>query len=297
MSIKASVAAAVLAVSTVGISACASAPSKDSAAAVLTSVAGPASSAASSSSSSSSAATSSAPTSTPTTAASAPTSVATSSTSPKTSPNAPVRTDIPTSAMLAQSDLLPAPSGSWQQHDGSTVPGVQVMDPDGCNPTPRPQFLDPKYPHNPAWVNGRTLGWSSSNSMAQVNETVITYTSVAAAGADFTKHKGWTANCVSRFQWTDAPTKFTISTASLPGVSDGYGIRVAMDSTDYTGSTAGSMGVDYMAVIQRGNSLTVLNVSNTGAAEENPKDPGLTTLQHTVQKAVAKLDAVYTSAR
>ncbi|ACU77499.1 hypothetical protein Caci_8684 [Catenulispora acidiphila DSM 44928] len=286
MSIKASVAAAVLAVSTIGVSACASAPSKDSAAAAPTSVAGPASSTSSS-----------AAPSTPTTAPTTPTSAATSSTSPKTSPNAPVRTDIPTSAMLAQSDLLPAPSGSWQQHDGSTVPGVQVMDPDGCDPTPRPQFLDPKYPHNPAWVNGRTLGWSSSNSMAQVNETVITYTSVAAAGADFTKHKGWTADCASRFQWTDAPTKFTISTASLPGVSNGYAIRVAMDSTDHTGSTTGSMGVDYMAVIQRGNSVTVLNVSNTGAAEQNPKDPGLTNLQHTVQAAVAKLGAVYTSAR
>jgi hypothetical protein len=199
--------------------------------------------------------------------------------------------------MLLPADLTPSPTGSWQQFGGSAVPGIQTIDPDNCDPTPRPQFLDAKYPHNPAWVNSRTLGWSSANSMAQIDETVITYTSAAAAGADFTKHQGWAADCSSRFQWTDAPMKFTISAAQLTGVSGSYAIRVAMDPADQTGSTAGSLGVDYMAVILRGNTLTVLSVSNTGGAEQKPKDPGLSTLQHNVQTAATKLSAVYTSTR
>lgn len=288
MNIKMSVALAVLAVSTVGVSACASSASKTTTAGAGSTVSSPTTASTTTDPAGANSSSSS----------SAPASTASSGgKSGGSSGGTASRTDIPGNAMLVASDLAAAPSGTWQQFGGSAVPGIQAIDPDNCDPTPRPQYVDPKYPHNPAWVNARTLAWSSANSMAQVTETVITYTSAATANTDFVKHQGWATDCASHFQWTDAPMKFTIAPAQLTGITGSYAIRVAMDPADHAGSAVGSQGVDYMAVILRGNSLTVVNVSDTGAPEQNPKDPGLSTFQHTVQTAATKLNAVYTSIR
>ena len=194
--------------------------------------------------------------------------------------------------MLSVADLAPAPSGSWKQTSNPVVPAAHSVDPDNCDPIARPQFDDPSYPRNPAWVNTRQMSWSTS-SAPQIDETVITYASAVAASADFTKHRGWIAGCASRFQWTDAPATNSISTIPLNGVANAYGIRVAMRTPGQPASAAGSQGVDYMAVILRGNSMTVMNIS--GASSQ--QDPGASAVQHDVQVAAGKLTAVYTVSR
>jgi hypothetical protein len=60
-------------------------------------------------------------------------------------------------------------------------------------------------------------------------------------------------------------------------------------------SSAGSQGYDYMAVILRGNSLTVLDVSQTAVEGPKPQDPGPAEMQHDVQAAATRLAAVYAS--
>lgn len=283
MNVKASVAAAVLAVSTIGVTACGSSASRTGAAAAPTSAAGQAAS------------TTASPAS-PEPPAATPSSADPSapgpghSTAPQT--RAPVRTDIPASATLLLADLAPSASGAWRPFGGPAVTASQIVDPDNCDPVPRPQSIDPTYPRNPAWVSLRNVAWASTL-QAEVGESVVTYSSAAAASADFVKHRGWVANCADHFQWTDAPAKYSISTAQLNGVPDSYAIRVAMDPPEQPAATAGSMGVDYMAVILRGNSLTVLNVSNTGPVTSKPQDPGLASFQHDVQVAASKLTAVY----
>lgn len=279
MNVKASFAAAVLAATTVGLSACASSASKAGAAA------GPAAVAGSSSSTTAAPAT---PTSDPAAASSpgaanpAPPDV-----------RRPARTDIPISATLLLADLAPSSAGAWRSMGGPAVSGAPMVDPDNCDPVPRPQFVDPSYPRNPSWVSLRNVSWAGTDPRAEVGETVVTYSSTAAASADFAKHRGWVANCALHFQWTDAPSKYTISAAQLKGVPDSYAIRVAMDPPEQPNAVAGSMGIDYMAVILRGNSLTVLNLSDTGAVTDKPQDPGLSSFQHDVQMAANKLTAVY----
>lgn len=284
MSIKVSVVLAVLAVSTVGVSACSSSASQ-SAAASPTSTAGAAS------------VTSPAAPSTPDSAATASTSGAQSPANPTESQTRPpVRTDIPGNVMLLQADLAPSHAGPWQQHGGPAVVASQIVDPDNCDPVTRPQSLDAGYPRNPAWVAMRSMGWGSSQT-SQVAESVITYRSDADANADFVKHRSWLATCEAHFQWTDAPAKYSISNASLKGVPDSYLIRVAMDPPNQPAPTTGSQGVDYMAVILRGNSLSVVSVSETGPVDSKPQDPGLAGVQHDVQAAAAKLTSVYTPIR
>lgn len=282
MNVKASVAAAVLAVSTIGLSACASAASKTGAAAAPPAVAG----------------SSSTTTAAPQTPTSDPTVASSPGAANPAPPGArkPARTDIPGSATLLLADLAPSSAGAWRSMGGPAVNGAAMVDPDNCDPVPRPQFVDPSYPRNPSWVSLRNVSWAGTDPRAEVGETVVTYSSNAAASADFAKHQGWIANCALHFQWTDAPSKYTISAAQLKGVPDSYAIRVAMDPPEQPNAVAGSMGVDYMAVILRGNSLTVLDVSNTGAVSEKPQDPGLTSFQHDVQMAANKLTAVYGSA-
>ena len=279
MNIKTSIAIAVLAVSTAGVSACASSTSQSGGAAAPTSVAG------------------SAPaTTSPATALSS--SPTTTASSDAANPAAPPRQasgqpDIPEAAMLSQADLTPSPTGSWKLYGGPAVIASQIVDPDNCDPVARPQFQDPTYPRNPAWVKMRTMAWSAAD-MSQVNESVITYASAVAASADFTKHRGWIAGCAAHFQWTDAPMKFTISNVQLTGVANSYGIRVAMDPPGQSGSATGSLGIDYMTVVLRGNSLTVLSVSG---APSKPQDPGTSAVLHDVQVAAGKLAAVYAPAR
>jgi hypothetical protein len=195
--------------------------------------------------------------------------------------------------MLSQVDLAPSPGGSWKQSNGPVVIGPQIVDPDSCDPVLRPQFPDPTYPHNPAWVKMRSTAWSAPDT-SQVNESVITYASAVAASADFTKHRGWIAGCAARFQWSDAPMKFSISNAQLTGVANSYGIRVAIDPQGQSGSATGSLGIDYMAVVLRGNSLTVVSVSGPSSP---PQDPGISAVLHDVQIAAGKLAAVYAPAR
>lgn len=280
MNIKASIAVAVLAVSTAGVSACASSTSQSGGAAAPAGVTGSAS----------------ATTTSPATAPSS--SPTTTSSSDAANPAAPPRQasgqpGIPDAAMLSLADLAPSPTGSWKQSGGPAVVASQIVDPDNCDPVARPQFQDPTYPRNPAWVKMRTMAWSAAD-MSQVNESVITYASAVAASADFTKHRGWIAGCAAHFQWTDAPMKFTISNVQLTGVANSYGIRVAMDPPGQSGSATGSLGIDYMTVILRGNSLTVLSVSE---ASSKPQDPGTTAVLHDVQVASGKLAAVYAPAR
>jgi hypothetical protein len=281
MNIKTSIAIAVLAVSTAGVSACASSASKAGEAAAPTNVTGPAS------------ATTTSPATAP--ASSAPTTNASSNTANQAAPprQASGQPDIPDAAMLSLADLAPSPTGSWKQYGGPPVVASQIVDPDNCDPVARPQFPDPTYPHNPAWVKMRTTAWSAAD-MSQVNESVITYASAVAASADFTKHRGWIAGCAAHFQWTDAPMKFSISNIQLAGVANSYGIRVAMDPPGQSGSVTGTLGIDYMTVVLRGNSLTVLSVSG---ASSKPQDPGTSAVLHDVQIAAGKLAAVYAPAR
>ena len=208
-----------------------------------------------------------------------------------------VRSDIPDSALLADADLAAAPTGALKADSGSrTVAASDTLDPDNCDPVWRPQFQDPKYPRNPAWVNSRSKSWSGAG-YTQVSESVVTYKSANDARADFVKHQGWVAGCASHFQWTDAPQKFAVATTPLQGVSDAYAIHVRMYGTDQPASSAGSQGYDYMTVILRGNSLTVLDVSQTAIDGPKPQDPGPAEMQHDVQIAAAKLAAVYASSR
>lgn len=283
MNIKTSIAIAVLAVSTAGVSACASSTSHTGGAAAPTSVTGPAS------------ATTSATTSATAPSSSAPTTTASSSAANPAAPprQASGQPDIPDAALLSQADLAPSPTGSWKQYGGPPVVAAQIVDPDNCDPVVRPQFADPTYPHNPAWVKMRTTAWSAAD-MSQVNESVITYASAVAASADFAKHRGWIAGCAAHFQWTDAPMKFSISNVQLTGVANSYGIRVAMDPPGQSGSATGSLGIDYMTVVLRGNSLTVLSVSGPSS---KPQDPGAGAVLHDVQIAAGKLAAVYAPAR
>lgn len=278
VNIKTSIAITVLAVSTACVSACTSSTSSAAGAPAATGVTGPAS------------ATATAPSS------SAPARSASSSDA--ANPAAPPRQasgqpDIPDAAMLSSADLAPSPTGSWKQYGGPPVVASQIVDPDNCDPVARPQFVDPAYPRNPAWVKMRTTAWSAAD-MSQVNESVITYASAVAASADFTKHRGWIAGCAAHFQWTDAPMKFSISNIQLTGVANSYGIRVAMDPPGQSGAATGSLGIDYMTVVLRGNSLTVVSVSG---ASSKPQDPGTSAVLHTVQIAAGKLAAVYAPAR
>ena len=185
MNIKTSIAIAVLTVSTAGVSACASSTSAAGGAAASTSVTGPASATSTAATAPSSSA--------PTTTAS---SNATNSAAPPR--QASGQPDIPDSAMLSQADLAPSPSGSLKQNGGPAVVASQIVDPDNCDPIVRPQYPDPTYPHNPAWVKMRTTEWSAAD-MSQVNESVITYASAVAAIADLTKHHGWIAGCAAHF--------------------------------------------------------------------------------------------------
>ena len=284
MNIKTSVAAAILVASCGAVSACDSSDAK-------TGAPGPGASTASTPTS--------AATSTPTTspsATSAPTGSA-STGSASTASQGSVKTDIPDAALLADADLAAAPTGALKASGGSpTVSAADMFDVDHCDPVRHPQAEDPNYPRNPAWVNTRTKMWVGSG-YAQVIESVITYKSAGDAQADFTKHQGWTADCASRFQWTDAPQKFAIAAAPLQGVSDAYAIHVGMYGVDQPASSAGSQGYDYMAVILRGNSLTVLDVSQTAVEGPKPQDPGPAEMQHDVQAAVTRLAAVYASSK
>ncbi|MEY9935034.1 hypothetical protein ABH926_009705 [Catenulispora sp. GP43] len=276
MNIKASVAAVVLAAATVGLSACASSASKAGAAG-SGEAAGPAS----------------------TTAASPAT---TSSSDPATpaspsNPAAPTRQtsaqpDIPDIAMLSLVDLAPSSTGAWKQYSNPAVAASQSVDPDNCDPVVRPQFVDPAYPRNPAWVKTRNMSWSAPSN-SQVGETVITYATAAAASADFAKHRGWIAGCASRFQWTDAPATYSISNMAPNGVANSYGIRVAISAPGAPASAAGAQGIDYMAVILRGNSLTVVNVSGPSTSQ----DPGVSSVQHDVKVAAGKLATLYAGSR
>jgi len=190
------------------------------------------------------------------------------------------------------SDLAPAQGGSWSVGNEQTIAAAEMVDPDNCDPVARPQVVDPEYPRNRAWAEMRTISWTDPGT-TQVSESVITYSSVTAASEDFAKHRGWLPSCASRFQWSDQPAKYAISNATLPQMTDAYAIRVAMFSPDEPASTAGSQGYVYMAVILRGNTLTVLNVSDTGSDTAKPRDPGLSAVQHDVQAAVLKLETAY----
>jgi hypothetical protein len=280
MNVKASVATAILVASVAGVSACGSSTVKAGAATTPSAVVGSTSSAPS-------------PLTGPATSVSA---VTTSASSPVTPPQTPLRTDIPDDALLSIADLAPSRAGTWSLAGGQTVAAAEIIDPDRCDPVPRPQNVDPNYPRNPAWVNKRFAAWTVQNT-AEVNETVVTYSSATAASEDFAKHRGWVADCAVHFQWTDAPAKYSISNAPLNDVTGGYAIRVVMDRPDLSASAAGSQGFDYMAVILRGNSLTVLDVSDSGSATSKPQDPGLSALQHDVQAAVMKLGMVFTPSR
>lgn len=269
MSIKTLVASATVVASFGAISACGSSASKPGAA-------GPA------------ATTASTPASTPTSAA-----TSASAGSASSAPQGPVKVDIPDEALLSDADLATAPTGALKASSGSsTVAAAGMFDVDHCDPVPRPQAEDPNYPRNPAWVKTRSKMWVGPG-YTQVVEAVITYKSASDAQADFTKHRSWTTDCASRFQWTDAPQKFAVSPAPLPGVKDAYAIHVQMYGVDKPTSTAGNQGYDYMAVILRGNTLTVLDVSQTAVEGPKPQDPGPAEMQHDVQAAAAKLAAVY----
>lgn len=281
MNIKASVALAVLAVSTVGISACASSASKTGAGAGA-----PTAAVGSTDATGATTATSSAPqTSSPSSA---------TSTTPATA-TAPVRTDVPDAAMLNLPDLAPPRSGSWNSNSvGQVVSAAEIVDPDDCDPTARPQYLDPNYPRNRAWVNMRNVTWSSPSN-AQLSESVLTYTSSAAAADDFAKHRGWVAGCAVHFQWTDQPAKYSISNVHLSGVADEFAIRVAMYPPDKPASTAGSQGYVYMTVLLRANTITVLSVSESGSGGGQPQEPALSAVQHDVQVAAGKLTKAFPS--
>lgn len=284
MNIKTSV-TAVLLVAAGAVSACSS--STDKSAAVPTSMA-PTSTV---STASGTAATTSAP------AATAPATTARATSAParssSTAPKGSAHGDIPDAALLATSDLAAAPSGKWSATPAEpTVPASNSVDPDNCDPILRPQAADSGYPRNPAWVNTRTATWTGSG---QVSEVVVTYKSAADASADYAKHQGWVADCAAHFQWTDAPQKFAVSPVSLPGVSGAYAIHAGMYGENESASAAGSQGYDYMAVILRGNTLTVLNVSQTAIDGPKPSDPGPAGFQHDVQAAAAALAIVYES--
>lgn len=280
MNIKRSLVAAIVVASFGTVSACGSSAAKsgsDGAAAAATSTP-------------MSAATSTAATSTAATSASV-TSAPAGSTS--SASQGSVKTDIPDGALLADADLAALPTGALKASGGSpTVAAADMFDVDHCDPVRHPQAEDPNYPRNPAWVNTRAKMWAGSG-YTQVAESVITYKSADEAQKDFTKHHGWAADCASRFQWTDAPQKFAVSTVPLEGVSNAYAIHVGMYGTDQPASSAGSQGYDYMAVILRGNSLTVLDVSQTAVEGPKPHDPGPSAMLHDVQAAAAKLAAVY----
>ena len=192
-------------------------------------------------------------------------------------------------------DLAPSHGGPWQLHGGPSVSAAHIVDPDSCDPVPHPQFDDPTYPRNPAWVNERTVSWSDTDTsnMVEVNETVLTYSSAASASADFAKHRGWVADCAAHYQWTDKPAKYSVSAAQLTNVADSYAIRATIDLPDQTAATAGSQGIAYTAVILRGNSLSFVSMSESGSVSSKPQDPGLTNFQHDAQTAAAKLGAVY----
>ncbi|WP_194890980.1 hypothetical protein [Catenulispora pinisilvae] len=284
MNVKVPVALAILAVSAIGVSGCASSPSKSAASTPIGAVTGSTSDTSPSALAASTSATSAASSSSSSAAAS-PSSSATS--------HGPVRTDIPASAMLTQSDLARPTRGTWTSSGpDQNTPGQQILDPDNCDTILRPQAPDPRYPHNPAWANMRSSMWTGANN-AQVSESVITYTSAAAAGQDLATHKSWVANCAARFQWTDQPSRAVITTAALDGVSDAYGIRVVMYPPDQPASVAKVEAYDYMAVILRGNSLTVLNVSDGASDSTKAQDPGSTVFEHDVQAATLKLAATF----
>ncbi|WP_194912428.1 hypothetical protein [Catenulispora rubra] len=282
MNVKASVALAVLAVSTVGISACASSVSKGGNAAApgaggSTSATAPATPATST------------PQGTPTTSAS------TDASATPTTGTTPLHTNVPDAAMLNLPDLAPPRDGSWKSNSvGQTVSAAQIIDPDDCDPVARPQYVDPNYPVNKAWATMRNVTWSSASN-AQVSESVLTYTSTAVAADDFAKHRGWIAGCAVHFQWTDQPAKFSVSNVHLNGVADAYAIRVAMYPPDQPASTAGSQGYVYMTVMLRGNSLTVLTVSESGTGGAKPQEPALSAVQHDVQVAAAKVGKAFPS--
>ena len=298
MNMKASVAVAVLALSSVGISACASSASKvGAAAAAPTSVAGSVSSAPVSVASTSGPAMS-ATTATPSSPANPTDPTDPANPANPTAPRlrAPIRTDIPGAAMLLMADLAPSWSGNWRQFGGPPIPGSQMVDPDGCDPVPRPQYADPGYQRNPAWVAMQSMSWAGSD-YSEVGEEVVTYTTATAAAADFEKHHGWVANCAATFQWTDKPAKYSISNVQPNGVAGAYAIRVAMDPPDQPASTAGSQGVVYTAVILRGNSLAFVTVSEADPKGSTPQDVVLTAFQHDLQVAAAKLSTVYAPTR
>lgn len=277
MNVKASAALAILAVSTVGISACASSASKGGA------VAGPAAGG----STSVTAPATSAPQTAPTTSAS------TDDSGTPNSANTPVHTNVPDAAMLNLPDLAPPRVGTWSSNSvGQTVSQAQIVDPDDCDPVVRPQYVDPNYPVNHAWATMRNVMWSSPT-YAQLNESVLTYTSTAAAADDFARHRSWAANCAVHFQWTDQPAKYSVSSVHLSGVADEYTVRVAMYAPDQPASAAGSQGYVYMAVMLRGNSLTVLTVSESGSGTAKPQEPALSAVQHDVQVAAAKLGKAF----
>ena len=282
MNIKTPVATAIIVASFGAVSACASS-------AVTSGAAGPGTETASVQTS----ATTSAPaTSAPDTSTSVTSSTSGGSISSGTQHT--VKVDIPDSALLVDADLAAVPTGTLKAYDDSkVVAAAHGYDFDHCDPVSVPQFDDPNYPRNPAWVNTRSKRWMQGN--AQVSEAVITYKSASDARADFTKHQSWVANCAAHFQWTDAPQKFAVSKAALTSVSDAYAIHVGFYGEGQPASSAGSQGYDYMAVILRGNSLTVLDVSQTAIEGPKSQDPGPTGMQHDVQAAAAKLAAVYGS--
>ncbi|NUP51618.1 MAG: hypothetical protein HOW97_30515 [Catenulispora sp.] len=283
MIIKRSVATAIVVASVGAVSACGSSAAESGAP-------GPAAAA---TSTPMSAATSASATSTPAT----PTSATSTPAGPASSASqGSVRTDIPDSALLADADLVSAPNEVLKATGGSpTVAAADMFDVDHCDPVPHPQAEDPNYPRNPAWVNTRSKMWAGPG-YKQVAESIITYTSAAEAQKDFTKHQGWIADCAPRFQWTDAPQKFAVSKIPMRSVSDdAYAIHVGMYGTNQPASSAGSQGYDYMAVILRGNSLTILDVSQTAVEGPKPHDPGPLEMQHDAEAAAAKLAAVYAS--
>jgi hypothetical protein len=283
MNVKASVALAVLAVSTVGISACASSASKGGTAAAPNAVGG---------------STSATAPATPATSAPQTAPTASASTDASATPStltAPIRTDVPDAAMLTLPDLAPPRSGSWNSNSvGQVVSAAQIVDPDDCDPVARPQAVDPNYPRNRAWATMRNVAWTSASN-AQISESVLTYTSTAVAADDFAKHRGWIAGCPVHFQWTDQPAKYSVSNVHLSGVADEYAVRVAMYPPDQPASTAGSQGYVYMAVMLRGNSLTVLSVSESGSGDSKPQEPALSAVQHDLQVAAGKLGKAFPS--
>lgn len=294
MNIKASVAVAVLAASTFGVSACASQASKASAAGAARAVATAPTTATSSATET---------TSLPETAPSTSSQSSQANGSNPATPTAPqlrppVRTDIPGGAMLLQGDLAPSWSGNWRQLGGPPTPGSQAVDPDNCDPVTRPQFMDPNYPRNPAWVVMQSLAWAGSD-YSEVGEQVVTYTTATAASADFAKHHGWVADCGTHFQWTDKPAKYTISNVPLNGVGvvGSYAFRVAMDPPDQPALTGGSQGVVFTAVILRGNSLAFVTVSEADPAAAAAQGVVLGAFQHDVQVAATKLGTVYAPTR